>query len=168
MSVYFLTEEESPHWDPMRIKIGRGSSKKLRIRNLQTGNPDVLSLMGHLETNDTDEDKAIEKTLHKRYANSRFQGEWFYLCAQDVIDALKSYSSNSFISVGDTPYEIVSRDRKGVTEYANAWPWSDVEPDEFCPVCGWAGGWSFNENYGGERCLNCGATEHKYEMKEDG
>ncbi|MBL4616580.1 MAG: bacteriophage abortive infection AbiH family protein [Robiginitomaculum sp.] len=32
----------------------------------------------------------------------------------------------SFISVGGTPYEITSRDRKGVLEYSSAWPWSDI------------------------------------------
>ncbi len=166
MSVYFLTEENSHHVNPMRIKVGYSCSIKRRSRELQTGNPDILSLMGEIRSSNTDEDKAIEKIMHERYAESRFQGEWFYLHAEDVIDALKDYSPISFITVGDKPFEIVSRDRKGLPEYANAWQWGDVEHEEFCPACGWAGGWSYNENYGGERCLNCGATEHDYDMHE--
>jgi len=33
-----------------------------------------------------------------------------------------------------------------------------LDISEFCPECGSGLGLSYNENYGGERCLQCGFT----------
>jgi hypothetical protein len=72
------------------------------------------------------------------------------------LEELKLHSTDSYISVNDNAFEVTSYDRKGVPEFVGAWQWTEVEFDEFCPNCGWGGGLDYNENYGGERCLNCG------------
>lgn len=168
MTVYFLTHEDERDLDAMRVKIGYSKNVKRRISQLQTGNPDRLALMGEIRTADKAEDRKIEGALHALNARHRLEtGEWFHLAPQDIIDALKAYSANAFITVGDDPFEIISYDRDAVPEYASPWNWGDVQVYEFCPRCGWAGGWSFNENYGGERCLKCGASEHDYAQDYD-
>lgn len=134
------------------------------MRQLQTGNPDQLSLMGVIRTNGEEADRSLEKALHARCAERRLeQSEWFQLGSQDVIEMLKLHSMDGFITVGNDAFEIISYDRDAVPEYASPWEWGDVEVYEFCPVCGWAGGWSYNENFGGERCLKCGASQHDYD-----
>lgn len=163
MTVYFLTEEGSQGVGPMRIKIGYSKDLKRRLRQMQTGNPDKLALMGEIRTRDEDQDRSVEASLHGYFSKQRLErSEWFYLSAEDVIDALKSNSANGYITVGGDPFEIISYDSDAVPEFASPWEWGDVEVYEFCPVCGWAGGWSHNENYSGERCLKCGASEHDY------
>lgn len=163
MAVYFITELEGSECEPLRIKIGRSANIRRRMSDLQTGNPDELALMGEIRTQGISEDKKIEHALHKIFSDQRIRLEWFGLSANDVIDALKSYSSMAFITVGSEPFEIISYDRDAIPEYASPWAWGDVEAYEFCPCCGWAGGWSYNENYGGERCLKCGEAESHFE-----
>lgn len=164
MTVYFITELSDAAMDPLRIKIGRSVNVQRRMSNLQTGNPDELALMGEIRTQGIAQDRVVEHALHVKYASKHLTREWFSLEATDVIDALKSHSSNAFIAVGSEPFEIISYDRDAIPEFASPWAWGDVEIWEFCPCCGWAGGWSYNENYGGERCLSCGANEVDFDQ----
>lgn len=166
MTVYFLTAESSPETNPMHIKVGFSRDIKRRVMQLQTGNSYSLAIMGSINTYGEQEDRVIEKSLHKLHREKCVRGEWFELHPEDVINALKAYSSHSFITVGDSPFEIFSYDRKAIPEYASVWEWGDVEHSEFCPACGWAGGLAYNENYGGERCLRCGASENDCEEPE--
>jgi hypothetical protein len=115
MPVYFIAENE------VRINVQR------RIMQLQTGSPYRLKLMGWIES---DNDRVLEKQLHKKYASVNTHLEWFRLDASD-----------------------------GLPEYFGAWQWGDVEVDEFCPSCGWGGGMDWNENYGCAKCLNCWLVE---------
>jgi hypothetical protein len=164
MTVYILTHEGQSHVDPMPIKIGYSKNVRRRMSQLQTGSPYKLSLMGKIRTQGRSADQILERALHERYASRRLDvGEWFHLEPSDVIDMLKLHSADGYITVGTEPFEIVSYDRDAVPEYASPWLWGDVEAYEFCPVCGWAGGWSYNDNYGGERCLKCGASEGAYD-----
>jgi hypothetical protein len=165
VTIYFITELAKDNLiDPLRIKIGRSVNVKRRMSTIQTGNPDALALMGVINTQCIAEDKAVEKGLHHRYASRWLMREWFSLGAGDVIDALKAHSSNAFITIGSDPFEIISYDRDAIPEFASPWAWGDVEIWDFCPCCGWAGGWSYNENYGGERCLSCGANEVDFDQ----
>ena len=163
MTVYFTTQIEDRYVEPMPIKIGRSSGFKRRKVELRTGNPLTLVLMGGIRTQDVSEDRQIESALHKQFQRSRIRGEWFAINPADAIDRMKTHSMSAFIAVGSDPFEIISYDSDAIPEYACLWEWGDVTVNEFCPVCGWAGGWSYNENYGGECCMKCGAAEHDYE-----
>ena len=167
MTVYFITEEENSDCDPIRLKIGRAVKLKKRMSDLQTGNPDKLTVMGVIETDGEAADKVLEKKIQHHYAQQRSHKEWFYLNASDVIETLKAHSSTAYIAVGADAFEIISYDNDAIPEYANPWQWGDVTTHEFCPVCGWASAWSYNENFGGERCLKCGASEHQFESREE-
>ncbi|MDD5229117.1 MAG: GIY-YIG nuclease family protein [Methylococcales bacterium] len=157
MPVYFIAEDENPNYDNLRVKIGKGADVEKRLKQLQTGSPYKLKVMGWVETND---DRLLEKSLHNKYSIFRTHGEWFNLGVCDVLKEIKSHTTSGYISVNSHAFEIISFDRRdGVPEYFGAWQWTDVESSEFCPSCGWGGGLDYNENYGGNRCLKCGAIE---------
>lgn len=59
-----------------RYKIGIAKNPKERIRQLQTGNSDALTL---IETYQSENARQIESALHCRYAHVRNVGEWFDL-----------------------------------------------------------------------------------------
>ena len=163
MAVYFVTEQGAQGLEPLNVKVGYSSDLKRRTGQLQTGNPRKLVLMGQIKDAGSAEGRQLEKKLHRRLARFRTdQGEWFHMEPKDVLDVLKSCSSQAYISVGPEPFEIVSFDRDGVPEFASPWDWGDVEADTFCPACGWAGGWTYNENWAGMFCLECGASEHDF------
>jgi hypothetical protein len=52
------------------IKIGKAVDVAKRIANLSTGNPEEIVLLHVFPTN-------VEKTLHRRFAHLRINGEWF-------------------------------------------------------------------------------------------
>lgn len=153
MAVYFIADNENPNYDTLRIKIGKSRNIVTRLRNLQTGSPQKLKLMGWIESSD---DGRLESELHRKYAEKYSHLEWFNLSVRDVYEELRSRSTNAYISVNDNAFMIIGCDSDGIQEYIGAWQWMDVEHEEFCPQCGWGGGLSFNQNYGGDRCLKCG------------
>lgn len=158
MPVYFIAENENGNYGNLRVKIGISINIQRRIRQLQTGSPYDLKLMGWIEPRN---DRDLEKQLHQKYAPVNTHREWFSMHAADVFVELKQHSTSSFIATNDNAFEIVSYDREGVPEYLGAWQWGDAEIDGFCPSCGWGGGMGYNKNYGGMRCLNCGLIEHQ-------
>jgi hypothetical protein len=67
-SVYFVQAGEGGP-----IKIGwTGGDPKARMRDLQTGNPYPLSMLGHVPGSGAD-----EAELHDRFRHLRMVGEWF-------------------------------------------------------------------------------------------
>lgn len=153
MPLYFITSVENLDSDPRNVKIGISKNIERRIGQLQTGSPHKLKLMGYIEANN---DKKLEKTLHKKYSNHRGIGEWFCLNACAVLDELCIKSTRSYITVSDDPFEICSHDSDGIPEFVGAWQWGNIDYSQFCPKCGWGGGLSYNENWCGDGCLKCG------------
>lgn len=166
MTVYFLTELENSLAGRLYVKIGRSQSLKRRLSNMQTSNRRELALMGEIRTVSASEDSLIEQRLHVIFEQKMDRGEWFFLSIEDVISGLKLYSSRAFIATAGDPFEIVSSDRDAIPEFASPWMWGDVDSFEFCPSCGWAGGWTYSENHGGNVCLECGDSEHFYNAPE--
>jgi hypothetical protein len=161
MPVYFIAENENDDHSTLRVKIGRSSDIQARLRTLQTGSPYGLKIMGWINSND---DKKLERTLHERYADQRIHLEWFHLDPEDVLNELKSHGICAHIATEENTFEIKSRDKDGVPEYYGPWKWGDVDDSEFCPKCGCSCGLQYNENYGTDRCLECGII---YEYDED-
>lgn len=165
MPVYFIAENENDDHNSLRVKIGRSSDIQVRLRTLQTGSPYDLKLMGWIES---DDDKQLELRLHERYSDQRIHREWFYLQPEDVLNELKSHGICSYIAAEENTFEIMSRDIDGVSEYYGSWKWGDVDDSEFCPKCGCSCGLHYNENYGTDRCLNCGIIyEYEEEPREE-
>lgn len=153
MPLYFITSFEAPDSDPRKVKIGISKNIERRISQLQTGNPNKLVLMGWIEGNN---DRELEKALHKKYSSEKETGEWFCLNACTVLDELRSHSTQSYLSVSDNAFEICSHDADGIPEFYGSWEWGDIDHNQFCPQCGWGGGLSYSENWCGDGCLKCG------------
>jgi hypothetical protein len=68
------------------IKIGKAINPAKRLKSLQTGNPNKLVIV----TTQVGGEE-LENELHRRFANSRISGEWFYPTKEleDYISALK-------------------------------------------------------------------------------
>ena len=75
MAVYVLT-------DGTHYKIGYALSPESRVKALQTGNANVLRIVGILN----DADQGVEDHLHLRFAHKRCPGggEWFNLDQTDL------------------------------------------------------------------------------------
>lgn len=67
--VYFIEAEESG-----LIKIGRAANPIRRLAAMQTGSAEPLRLARTIRT---DDDKHLERELHRRFAADRVRGEWF-------------------------------------------------------------------------------------------
>lgn len=64
MKTYFIQDPRG------RIKIGIAENPRQRLRQLQTGNPEKLVLLGCIEDDH-------EKDLHHKFRKYRVGGEWF-------------------------------------------------------------------------------------------
>ncbi len=155
MPVYFIAENENENkdYDMLRIKIGISKNISKRLSQLQTGSPYKLILMGWIES---DDDKMLERELHKKYSSYNTHLEWFSLSSSHILAEFKNHSTSSYIAVNENAFEIIDHDRDGTPIFLGSWQWTDVEYSEFCPICGWGGGLDYNENYRGIRCLKCG------------
>jgi hypothetical protein len=68
--VYFILGEKTN-----RVKIGHAADPWKRIKDLQVGSPDTLSML--LVTSYAVDVLAAESYFHKRFAQNHFHGEWF-------------------------------------------------------------------------------------------
>jgi len=83
--VYFIQEGDNGN-----IKIGLTNNLQKRIKTLQTGNSNILSLFAYIETNNMHE---LEKKFHKYFQYCRGSGEWFSIPNNLLIDTLIQYRS---------------------------------------------------------------------------
>lgn len=54
------------------VKIGNSSDPKKRLKQLQTGNNNTLTLIGLIKG-----DQSLERSIHKMFGDKRIKGEWF-------------------------------------------------------------------------------------------
>lgn len=76
MEIYLIHDRERD-----RHKIGISVDPVRRLRQLQTGNAGLLSLVDHYPTTRA---RRIESTLHGFYSANREMGEWFDMPAGEV------------------------------------------------------------------------------------
>lgn len=149
MPVYFLGEDEngcSP------IKIGVAKNIEARTRNLQTGNPLRLRLLGWIESSEVFQ---VENHL-KRHFNSRsVRGEWFDIQPADILPFLVRAGRDGFVAKNADAFQIVGYDRDAVPEYFGVWEWADLEIDECCPFCGCLCGMHFQDASQMYYCIRC-------------
>ena len=68
-----------------KYKIGIAKKPPQRIKQLQTGNSDKLTI---IETYESENASKIETTLHNHYSHLRNEGEWFDLSITDEVEFL--------------------------------------------------------------------------------
>lgn len=148
MSVYFIREQPEEY-----IKVGVSRSPPKRVKNLQTGNPRVLELLGWIQTEG--QDYELEAILHSKLESYCVLGEWFDIDTGVVLDLLRRAGIAGFVAKNADAFEITGRDRDGVPEYLGVCKWVDLELYECCPYCGCMCGMHEQEASGMFHCLNC-------------
>ncbi|RMB02745.1 GIY-YIG nuclease family protein [Eilatimonas milleporae] len=149
MPVYFIGEDEngcSP------IKIGVTNNIKARKRNLQTGNPLCLLLLGWINAVNPFQ---LERRLHQYFRGTQVRGEWFAIKPTDILPILQSASRDGFVATNANAFQIVGYDRDAVPEYLGVWEWADLEIDACCPFCGCLCGMHFQEASQMYYCIHC-------------
>jgi hypothetical protein len=151
MPVYFISQVER---DRIVTKIGKAKDIQKRRRELQTGNPTLLEVVGWIKSGD---DFALERTLHRHFAQRRVFGEWFDIQPADALPLLMRAGIDGFVAKNADAFEIVGYDKDAVPEYLGVWNWGDLELEECCPFCGCMCGMHFQEASWMHHCLNCDA-----------
>ena len=77
MFIYFINSTENYY------KIGVSSNPKKRIKQLQTGNLDKLTLFYEFKSNYPFK---LEKALHNKFNLTNKNGEWFEISYADICD----------------------------------------------------------------------------------
>ena len=95
--VYLLTDGEF-----FKIGVTRGSIDK-RIKKLQTGNPDDISLVNSYQT---EYPFKMEKALHATHNHQRINNEWFDLSLSDITNFESECKSidEMFQALKENPY----------------------------------------------------------------
>lgn len=66
------------------VKIGVAKNTKVRLAQLQTGNPQQLEVKAQYEARSRTEAQVWESNAHDIFADKRLSGEWFSITADDV------------------------------------------------------------------------------------
>lgn len=88
--------------DYYKIGITKGCIEK-RIKALQTGNPNEITLINSYQTNNY---RKVESWFHRHYKLKRLEGEWFAL-EQDDIDNFITEAvkfDNNINTLKDNPF----------------------------------------------------------------
>lgn len=71
-------------------KIGLANEPKVRIRELQVGNPEPLELIHFVKYESRKTALAAERYMHKKFKSRRRRGEWFMVDGETLIEALNN------------------------------------------------------------------------------
>lgn len=92
MPVHFIGEDEN---GCSSIKIGVAKNIAERKRNLQTGNPLVLKLLGWIEVANAFE---LERQFHQHFKSAHARGEWFAIEPSDILPILMRAGRDGFVA----------------------------------------------------------------------
>lgn len=77
------------HRETSMIKIGLSDDPMSRLKEIQTGNGNALTLRYVLACPSRESASSIERLLHKRYGRYRATGEWFKVPCETVISDIE-------------------------------------------------------------------------------
>lgn len=89
--IYLINQESTTLY-----KIGKTKNIKQRIKQLQVGCPLTILLVFQFDVNSLIESK-LEKTIHRRFAYCKTQGEWF-----DFRDISEEDIKNNILKIHET------------------------------------------------------------------
>jgi hypothetical protein len=85
--VYFVLNEDSN-----AIKIGRARDLAKRMKALQTSSPALLKLMKAIQVEGSEEAQELERSLHKKFSETRLSGEWFQ-AEEELLKYINSFDA---------------------------------------------------------------------------
>lgn len=94
--IYFMVCE-SPAGTPIKVGITRDIAK--RIKNIRSGNPWPIILVGFYWVRDPDLEEA---TLHERFHQARVRGEWFD-CIPELVAIIVDVRNFAYLHEPDRP-----------------------------------------------------------------
>lgn len=115
-------------------KIGISDDPNIRVTDLQTGNPETLSILGTVECVDRDSAVRMETAFHTFYSQLHVRDEWFEVSPGKVLSDINLILSlpvfrwnqvNTELSISNGEYVSRSDKRQSVFDYF------DQHPDEF-------------------------------------
>lgn len=77
MYVYFIVTEKTKGGGKCRMKIGKAKNPEKRLKQLQTGNPSPLKLIGKIKCSSEKHAFEVEKAAHRYFNSSNLRAEWF-------------------------------------------------------------------------------------------
>lgn len=72
-----------------RQKIGISKDVDKRLKNLQTGNPDKLTIHYKIECPTIKDTLKLEKKIHAELSYKRLSGEWFNMTVEEAVNYLE-------------------------------------------------------------------------------
>lgn len=78
MFIYIIQSQSGP------VKIGYSQDPEKRLKQLQTGSSDKLTLHAKINV-EKEHVKLLEKTIHRMNSHKRIDGEWFDLNPDDAV-----------------------------------------------------------------------------------
>ena len=100
------------------IKIGVAKNIAERKRNLQTGNPLVLKLLGWIEVTNAFE---LERQFHQHFKLAHSRCEWFAIKPADIFPILMRAGRYGFFAKNADAFQIGGYDRDAVPAYLGVW-----------------------------------------------
>jgi hypothetical protein len=85
------------------VKIGFSADPEKRVKQLQTGHANVLTLF-HKEEVEDEQVRVLERMVHKAIRHLRHTGEWFNLTPEDAVLEIKL----AIMKYGDAAYDKTS------------------------------------------------------------
>lgn len=77
MYVYFIKSKDE--FAKQLVKVGKANDPESRLRELQTGSPIKLRLIGKIKCKTEYQAFQLEKAIHRIFRNRHRRGEWFTL-----------------------------------------------------------------------------------------
>lgn len=119
--VYVITDNE-------HYKIGKAANVKTRLKQLQTGSPKPLAVVGVLPCPTDSYAYIVESILHETYSDKKVINEWFALTDEDVqslqltqLDSNDKSSCGNYaiVSSSSTEYTAVLDEQRSITKACN-------------------------------------------------
>ncbi len=90
------------------VKIGISSDPDRRVRQLQTGHADPLTVLHREPVGDAARAKAFETLIHRNVSHLRKRGEWFDMTAEQAIRQI-CFAVMTYDEIDDLPEKVRRR-----------------------------------------------------------
>lgn len=76
------------------VKIGMSDDPEKRIKQLQTGNPQILRIIISIKCNSRKHAFELEKTLHRMLVRNNILNEWFFVKKKSLLETINRFANN--------------------------------------------------------------------------
>lgn len=117
-NVYFILDAKSA-----ALKIGKANNIEERISDLQTGNPNILTVEHFIECKSEEHSFELEKKLHKKFEHLNLIGEWF------------KYDSDLFNYINNEPIKFTPKEKRNSLKIGTLFGEEELFGSKNSPSC---------------------------------